>query len=187
MSDMEKLAVRCLPEDTRMALEASESGSDTAIRLVRRNLTQLPALAKALYNSTADAIDADDGLRALHVDLAPGLELYGALVTHGVNPRKRSWARLLTERYPSLRELRWTPWRRLMHIVGMDGLLGTEDAVGGEGTDEEMEEKVLAIRLRAIILCDLHHKKFRDACKILSGRHRGCRKPILYTIYIPIS
>ena len=47
--DMAALAMAYLPEDTRDALRKSECGSDVAMELVARNLTQLPALAKKLY------------------------------------------------------------------------------------------------------------------------------------------
>lgn len=136
MSDMAELAVKCLPQDTMKALEASESGSDIAMELLRRNLTQLPILTKTLYNATPDALDADAGLQVLHAQLASDLELYGALVAHGINPRKRSWARRLTERFSSLSELKRVSWRRLMHLVGMNVVLGLEDAAD-EGTEED--------------------------------------------------
>lgn len=70
------------------ALEATASGSDVALELVRRNLTQLAPLAKTLYNATAEDLDADEGLRSLHGALASGLELYGTLVDKGIDPAK---------------------------------------------------------------------------------------------------
>lgn len=48
-SEMASLALTYLPEDTRNALRRSECGSDVAMELVCRNLTQLPVLAKKLY------------------------------------------------------------------------------------------------------------------------------------------
>lgn len=48
-SEMASLALTYLPEDTRKALRRSECGSDVAMELVCRNLTQLPVLAKKLY------------------------------------------------------------------------------------------------------------------------------------------
>lgn len=132
VSAMADLAMACLPEDTRTILENSESGSDVAMELVRRNLTQLPTLAKVLYNTTCCDLLVDEGLSTLSTKLASSLELYGALVVQGVNPRKRLWARQLTEEFISPTELRWTSWKRLMHIVGMDAVLGLEDSSGDE-------------------------------------------------------
>ncbi len=57
-SDMAALALTYLPEDTREALRKSECGSDVAMELVARNLTQLPALAKKLYKVGCTGKDA---------------------------------------------------------------------------------------------------------------------------------
>lgn len=135
MSDMDNLAMNSLPEDTRKVLQEAESGSDVAMELVRRNLTQLPTLAKMLFKATPGALEADEGLSSLHTELASSLELYGALVAQGVNPRKRSWAQRLTEEISSLTELKWVSWRRLMHIVGMGVGLGLEDTFGDESSE----------------------------------------------------
>ena len=139
MSDMAELAQASLPEDTRKALDAVESGIDVAMELVRRNLTQLPVLAKTIYTATSDALEADDGLSSLHSELASGLELYGALVAQGVNPRKRSWAQKLTQQFSSLSEMRRMSWRRLMHVVGMGVVLGIEETPDDEGGDDAEE------------------------------------------------
>lgn len=140
MSDMAELALASLPQDTRSVLQASECGSDVAMELVRRNLTQLPILAKTLYTATAEALAADAGLTALHGELAGALELYGALMAHGVNPRARPWAHQLTEKFSHLNEMRYISWRRLMHIVGMGVTLGLEEVADGEGSDEDEHE-----------------------------------------------
>ena len=142
MSDMAELARASLPEDTRKALDTAGSGSDVAMELVRRNLTQLPTLAKALYKVTSDALEADDGLCTLHAELSSGLELYGALVVHGVDPRKRPWAQMLTEQFSSLTELRWLSWRRLMHTVGMGVVVGIGETADDEGGDDDEEVRV---------------------------------------------
>lgn len=55
---------------------------------MRRSLTQLPTLAKVLYNATPEHLAADDSLRSLHREMASSLELYGALVTKGINPSR---------------------------------------------------------------------------------------------------
>ena len=138
VSDMAELARETLPEDTRKALDAVESGNDVALELVRRNLTQLPALAKTLYEATPDALAADDGLCSLHAQLAPNLELYGALVANGVDPRRRPWAQKLTQEFSTLTELKWLSWRRLMHTVGMGVILGLEENADGVEDAEEV-------------------------------------------------
>ncbi|CAM9343925.1 unnamed protein product, partial [Scytosiphon promiscuus] len=132
-SKMAGLALTYLPEDTRDVLRASECGSDVAMELVCRNLTQLPVLAKRLYQATPDCLSTDEGLKAIHRSLASNIELYGALVSHGVNPRRRPWAQRLVDTFPSLNELRWISWRRLMHVVGMAGdvVLGAAEDGGG--------------------------------------------------------
>ena len=153
MSDMAELARASLPKDTRKALDAVESGSDVAMELVRRNLTQLPALAKTIYTATSDDLEADDGLASLHSELAPGLELYGALVAHGVNPRKRPWAQKLSQQFSSLSEMRRMSWRRLMHVVGMGVALGIEEAPGNEGGDDDEEVAFEWLGFFACCLC----------------------------------
>lgn len=77
---------------TNKALESSGVGSDIALELVRRSLTQLPTLAKVLYTATAEELAADAGLRSLHQELGSGLELYGALVEKGIIPPRRDAA-----------------------------------------------------------------------------------------------
>lgn len=62
-ANMAELAFLALPDDTRKALQASEAGNNIAMEIVRRNMTQLPTLAKTLYNATQEALDADAGLR----------------------------------------------------------------------------------------------------------------------------
>ncbi|CBJ28671.1 conserved unknown protein [Ectocarpus siliculosus] len=149
-SEMASLALTYLPEDTRKALRRSECGSDVAMELVCRNLTHLPVLAKKLYQATPKELGADEGLQNIHGALAPSLELYGALVSHGVDPRRRPWARRLLEKFASLSELRWVSWRRLMHSVDMggDAMLGEEGGEqggdgggGGKGAENEEEEE----------------------------------------------
>lgn len=148
-SDMAELALMALPEDTRHALEVSQSGSDVAMELVRRNSTQLPILAKILYTATPEALGADHGLQVLHGELASGLELYGALVTHGVNPRVRPWAQRLTEKFASLSELRCIAWRRVMHLVDV----GTPVGVDAEAEDEASEDDEVRIVMSSDEVC----------------------------------
>lgn len=140
--DMANLAVLVLPDDTKRALAQMESGSGVAMELVRRNLTQLPNLSKILYSATTEALDADPGLRSIHAELAPGLDLYGALVARGVNPRKRVWAQRLTEKISSLRELRFVSWQQLTHIVGLGSEAGTARncTIQGDGSDDNESE-----------------------------------------------
>lgn len=83
LTDLCELALLVLPENTRKVLEANGSGSDAALELVRRNLIQLPTLAKTLYTSTAEERAADAGLKALHDELGFALNLYGAFVAKG--------------------------------------------------------------------------------------------------------
>lgn len=48
-ADLAEVANMYLPQDTRDVLESTSSSSDVAMELVVRNLTQLPILAKKLY------------------------------------------------------------------------------------------------------------------------------------------
>lgn len=48
-ADLAEVAHLYLPQDTRNALEACSASNDVALELVSRHLTQLPALAKKLY------------------------------------------------------------------------------------------------------------------------------------------
>lgn len=86
--------------------------------------------------ATSDSLAADEGLEAIHGVLEPSLELYGALVAHGVNPRRRPWAQRLVENFSTLNELRWISWRRLMHVVGMGARAVLEAAEGGGSVGE---------------------------------------------------
>lgn len=140
ISEMSEVAMKCLPEDTRQALAASGSGSDVALELIRRNLTQLPSLAKTLYKATPETLDADEGLRSLYAELASGLELYGALVAKGVNPRRRPWALRLTANFSSLYDLKCVGWRRLIGLVGLTSptIRADEGAQNGVSEDEEV-------------------------------------------------
>lgn len=70
------------------AVELSGGGSDIALALVRRSLTQLSTLAKVLYNASAEELAADEVLRSLHQGMASPTELYGALVTKGISPKR---------------------------------------------------------------------------------------------------
>lgn len=48
-ADLAEVANLYLPEDTRNVLAATNGSSDLAVEIVARNLTQLPVLAKRLY------------------------------------------------------------------------------------------------------------------------------------------
>ncbi|CAN0176774.1 unnamed protein product, partial [Hapterophycus canaliculatus] len=76
-----------------------------ALELVRRNLTELDAMARTLYASTEEQRRADVGLRELHGTLAPVVELRGALLNAGIDASKRDWAAVLAENIPNLRRL----------------------------------------------------------------------------------
>lgn len=130
LSEMADIAILLLPEDTQEALEAANVGNDVALELVRRNVMQLPNLARMLYTATAEALEADEGLRSLHDDFASALEIYGAFVTKGINPRKYSWAQRLMDRFSSLRELRRSSWAELREILDLGALSATEQQDG---------------------------------------------------------
>jgi len=53
-ADLAEVANMYLPQDTRDVLESTSSSSDVAMELVVRNLTQLPILAKKLYQVRRD-------------------------------------------------------------------------------------------------------------------------------------
>lgn len=92
---MAGLALTYLPEDTRDTLRANECGSDVAMELVCRNLTQLPVLAKTLYQVCLHYVgDALSELRLL-------------VVSHGSYTFRLSF--FLTDRIcrPSFRNSRW--------------------------------------------------------------------------------
>eukprot|EP00903_Cladosiphon_okamuranus_P010618 g10041.t1 len=143
-ADLAEVANFYLPGDTQAVLASTDSSSDLALEIVARNLTQLPVLAKRLYQATSDELKADEGLNSLHGQLASALELYGALVSRGVNPRRRSWAKKLVGEFSSLTELRWLTWRRLMHMLDMDAILAPRDLSGdddAEDSDSVADEK----------------------------------------------
>lgn len=48
-ADLAEIANLYLPQDTRDVLESTNASSDLALEIVCRNLTQLPVLAKRLY------------------------------------------------------------------------------------------------------------------------------------------
>lgn len=48
-ADLAEVAHLYLPDDTRSTLEACSASNDIALELISRHLTQLPALAKKLY------------------------------------------------------------------------------------------------------------------------------------------
>lgn len=81
------------------------------------------------YQATPDELSADEGLKAIHESLSDDLQLYGALVTHGISPRKLPWAQELVKKFPTLGELRLISWRRLMRVVDV----GAADASAGGG------------------------------------------------------
>ncbi len=80
--------------------------------------------------ATPDELRADEGLKAIHESLSDYLELYGALVTNGISPRKLPWAQGLVKKFQSLGELRLISWRQLMRVVDV----GAADASAGGGS-----------------------------------------------------
>lgn len=138
VSSLCELAVLLLPDDTRKYLESCECGSDIALELVRRNLTQLPALAKRLYNATSDDLSADKGLNALHLELGSSLNLYGAFTARGINPRKRPWALSLTQKFSSLSEMRRMSWHRLARLVGLSVASSSRSEVDDDIISDEV-------------------------------------------------
>lgn len=117
--ELSELALEVLPEDTLSVLESAGCGSESALELVRRGMTQLPTLAKTLFNATDEELSSDEALCSLHRELSSSVNLYGALVNKGVNPRKRPWALTLTQKFSSLAEMRRISWARLERLVGM--------------------------------------------------------------------
>lgn len=131
--DLHDCAFAALPRDTAAVLEASQGSSDFALELVRRNLTELNAVARALYSSTEDQRLEDDGLRRLHVALSPVVELRGALLSAGIDVSQRDWAAVLTENVPNLRRLRSTPWHEVALLLKLIVVADDDDDDDDDG------------------------------------------------------
>ncbi|CAM9095802.1 unnamed protein product, partial [Laminaria digitata] len=114
---LQEHALVALPENTAEVLTRSKGGSGLAVELVRRDLTELSVLARALYASTQATRATDEGLDRLYKTLSPIVELHGALVTAGVDVEEREWARSLTCQVPNLRRLRSTPWHEVALVL----------------------------------------------------------------------
>eukprot|EP00752_Nemacystus_decipiens_P002572 g2410.t1 len=146
-ADLAEVANFYLPQDTAGVLASNNASSDLALEIIARNLTQLPVLAKRLYQATEDELKSDDGLNSLHGQLSSALELYGALVAAGINPRRRPWAKKLVGEFSSLSELRWLTWRHLMHMLDMDVILGIGPIKAPGGGDPEDSDYVAEEKL----------------------------------------
>lgn len=131
--DLHDCAFAALPDNTAAVLESSQGSSGFALELVRRNLTELNSMARALYLSTEEQRRTDDGLRELHDALSPIVELRGALLTAGIDASKRDWAAVLTGNIPNLRRLRSTPWHEVTLLMKL--VVVAEDGEGTEGED----------------------------------------------------
>lgn len=135
-------ALASLPKRTAEALKTSKGSSRLALELLRRDLVEVNALAKALYASTEERRRADDGLRRLHIAFTPILELHGALVTSGIDVEGRDWAKTLIKNLPDLKRLRSAPWHEVALLlklitVGLD--VGGE-APSGNGGDKDKKD-----------------------------------------------
>ncbi|CAN0246322.1 unnamed protein product, partial [Ectocarpus sp. 12 AP-2014] len=131
--DMYDCAFAALPEKTAATLKASKGDSSLALELVRRNLTEFNAMARALYNSTDEQRLADNGLRNLHDALSPIVEMHGALLSAGIDASEREWAAVLTKNIANLRRLRSSPW----HEVALLLKLVVVEVGGDDGDDTE--------------------------------------------------
>lgn len=113
---IQKSALSALPESTADLIKKVDKGGTggrLAIELVRRDLTDLTALARVLYTSTVEERRECGGLRRLHKALWNVTELHGALALAGVDVEAKGWAKFLTTEIPSLRQLRSTPWHQV--------------------------------------------------------------------------
>lgn len=119
-----------LPKDTAEVLKVSNGGS-LALELLRRDLTEFDVLAQALYSSSEEERQVDEGLRRLYVSLSPATELHGALLSAGIDVGAKKWAQLLTARAPNLRRLRSTPWHQVALLLKLV-VKGSES--GGDDT-----------------------------------------------------
>lgn len=109
-------ALAALPESAAKTIKKASNdggGGSLAIELVRRDLTELSVLARALHVSTEEERCGDDGLRRLYNALSTFTELHGALISAGVDVEAKEWAKLLTTKIPNLRQLRSTPWHQV--------------------------------------------------------------------------
>ena len=116
-------ALEALPKSTCEVIQKARSQGSRgglAIELVRRDLTELNILARTLHASTEEERREDGGLRALHNALSRITELFGALVSEGVNVEEKEWAKLLAAGIPTLRQLRSTPWTKVALILQLD-------------------------------------------------------------------
>eukprot|EP00903_Cladosiphon_okamuranus_P018216 g16755.t1 len=138
-----KLAVQLLLHDRALAsmskgtvetLKTSKGSSSLAFELLRRDLTEVNALAKALYASTEEQRREDDGLRRHYIAFSPILELDGALVTSGIDVEEWDWAKTLIKNLPNLKRLRSTPWHEVALLLK---LITMAPDVGGEAPSDD--------------------------------------------------
>lgn len=118
---LQEKAYKALPEATKNVLDTSKGGISLAIELVRRDLTEYPALTRTLYTATEEQRNGD--LRRLYNALSPVTEMHGALMSAGIDVEQREWAAKLVSEIPNLRRLRSTPWFEvalLLKIITVD-------------------------------------------------------------------